>query len=318
MVDKKDACKVNIAILGGQTDVVQALWKVKNERNTEEYLKFIHKIRIYDVNDQDGLYLHIKKEFPELFYILAKAPDGMDKREGVYRGMYLGGDESLTSGEWIESNVLDNHGTLAELYPVKTFTAPNPHGVMKEGDTPSWFYFLDNGLQNADHPEWGGWGGRFLPEEGNFYRDAEDFGLDGIHARATVYRWRPFFQNDFAARLDWCVSEYAEANHPPIALLDGYGAREEIIITSEAGERVVLSAASSFDPDSDELDFFWWTYPEAGTNEVCPELENYLSSEVSFITPFGEEGNNIHLICEVSDRGEPSLTSFRRIIVNME
>ena len=35
-----------------------------------------------------------------LFYaqqVLAQAPPGRDKREGTYRGMYLGGDESLTS-----------------------------------------------------------------------------------------------------------------------------------------------------------------------------------------------------------------------------
>ena len=37
-------------------------------------------------------------------------------------------------------------GPLGALYPTSTWTAPNPHGTLKEGDTPSWLYFLPVGL----------------------------------------------------------------------------------------------------------------------------------------------------------------------------
>src|SRR5690606_1800540 len=91
--------------------------------------------------------------FPNLHYILNMAPEGKDKRESAFRGMYLGGDQSLTSRDWIDANVRLMHGPLGALYPTKTWTAPNPHGVLKEGDTPSWFHFLPNGLSDPRHPE---------------------------------------------------------------------------------------------------------------------------------------------------------------------
>jgi hypothetical protein len=37
--------------------------------------------------------------------------------------------------------------------------------------------------------------------------------------KVTLWRWRDDFQNDFAARMDWCIKTYQEANHPPIPVL---------------------------------------------------------------------------------------------------
>ena len=39
--------------------------------------------------------------------------------------MYLGGDESLTSRDWVDEHVRSK-GPLGALYPVITWTAPNP------------------------------------------------------------------------------------------------------------------------------------------------------------------------------------------------
>ena len=71
-------------------------------------------------------------------------------------------------------HVRKDRGPLGALYPTNTWTAPNPHACLKEGDTPSWFYFLPIGLGDPAHPEWGGWGGRFRREKGGPYRDAQD------------------------------------------------------------------------------------------------------------------------------------------------
>src|SRR5690606_648892 len=110
VVDKEDDRPVNIATWGGQTDLFQALWKVKNTRNPEAYQEFVRRIRVYDIADQDAIFDEMFPMFPGVFYILNKSVEGEDKRNAVFRGMYLGGDESLTSLDWIQTHVQRGHG----------------------------------------------------------------------------------------------------------------------------------------------------------------------------------------------------------------
>lgn len=191
---------LNVSVWGGQTDLAQALWRVKHDRGTAGLTTFVRKLRVYDINDQDGIAGWMRAEFPGMFYILAKAPAGRDKREGVYRGMYLTGDESLTSREWIEQNIRST-GPLGALYPTKTYTAPNAHGCLKEGDTPSWFFFLPLGGNDPSDPTKPGWGGQFQREPDGCWRDVPR--RDDFDPRTTVSRWRPDFQRDFARRMAW-------------------------------------------------------------------------------------------------------------------
>ena len=190
---------LNITIWGGQTDLAQALWCVKHDRGPAGLAQFVQRLRVYDINDQDELADWMRSEFAGLRYVLSKAPQGHDKREGTYRGMYLGGDESLTSCDWVEANVRSK-GPLGALYPMKTWTAPNPHGCMKEGDTPSWFFFLPRGGNDPDDPTTPGWGGQYVKSADGWWRD-----IDCPDPRASVHRWRPQFQADFARRMRWCV-----------------------------------------------------------------------------------------------------------------
>jgi hypothetical protein len=197
-----EADPLNIAVWGGQTDLAQALWRVKHDRGASGVAEFVQRLRVYDISDQDGIADWMRAEFPGMHYILAKAPAGSDKREGTYRGMYLTGDESLTSREWIETNVRSK-GPLGALYPTNTWTAPNPHGCLKEGDTPSWFFFLPRGGNDPHDPTKPGWGGQFERQPDGWYRDMPERG--GFDPRTTVSRWRAEFQADFAKRMSWCV-----------------------------------------------------------------------------------------------------------------
>lgn len=192
---------LNIAIWGGQTDFAQALWRVKHERGAEGFAAFARRCRVYDINDQDRIADWMRAEFPGLNYILAQAPAGRDRREGIYRGVYLTGDESLTSRAWIDEHVR-NRGPLGALYPTKTWTAPNPHACMKEGDTPSWFFFLPLGGNDPADPAKPGWGGRFVRGADGWWRDAP--AAPGGDPREEVSRWRAVFQADFARRMRWC------------------------------------------------------------------------------------------------------------------
>lgn len=192
---------LNISIWGGQTDFAQAMWSVRSRRDAAGWEAFAQKFRVYDINDQDGIADWMRDEFPGMHYILAMAEDGRDKREGIYRGMYLTGDLSLTSKEWIETHVRSK-GPLGARYPTKTWTAPNPHSCLKEGDTPAWFFFLPAGGNDPADPSKPGWGGRFRREPDGWFRDARP--EKGTDPRKAVSRWRPEFQRDFAERMGWC------------------------------------------------------------------------------------------------------------------
>ena len=193
---------LNISIWGGQTDFAQALWRVKQDRGKAGLARFVRKLRVYDINDQDGIADWMRSEFPGMHYLLAKAPPGHDKREGTYRGMYLTGDQSLTSLAWIDEHVRAS-GPLGELYPTKTWTAPNPHACLKEGDTPSWFFFLPRGGNDPSDPATPGWGGQFRRQPDGWYRDLP--ATDSFDPRTTVSRWRTDYQADFARRMAWCA-----------------------------------------------------------------------------------------------------------------
>ena len=208
LIERIDADKtdrlLNITIWGGQTDFAQALWRVKKDRGAEGLAAFVKLFRVHDINDQDDIADWMRTEFPGMHYILSSAQKGRDIRTGTYRGMYLTGDEALTSQEWIKKNVLTK-GPLGALYPVNTWTAPNPHGCLKEGDTPSWFYFLPAGGNDPQDPAKPGWGGQFQKQADSWYRDlpaSKDF-----DPRSTVSRWRPDYQKDFAKRMAWCLPE---------------------------------------------------------------------------------------------------------------
>ncbi len=312
VIDKSDPRPVNISIWGGQTDLAQALWKVKNTRSATAYNSFISKIRVHDIGDQDGMYSIIKSTHPDLWYVLDKAPAGVDKRESVFRGMYLGGDESLTSLDWLNANVRQNHGPLGALYPDSTWTAPNPYGALKEGDTPSWFYFLPMGFNDPSHPDYGSWGGRFQPDSGTWFIDDTDTVDGSTLARATVYRWRPAYQAQFQARMDWCVKSYADANHSPVLSIAGGTA-----VTAESGQTVSLNASGSTDPDGDSLSFKWWQYKEPGTYTGSVSISGSTNASAFFTAPSVTSSKTIHLICEVKDNGSPNLTSYVRVIVTV-
>jgi hypothetical protein len=319
VVDRSDPRPVNVSVWGGAHELAQALWRVRNDRNPAEVERFVRKLRVHSIGHQDETGPWIVENFPSLFFILSSvdvndvlgAREGkVDRRQSVYRGMYLGGDESLTSREWVDANVRNGHGPLGALYPVKTWTAPNPHGTLKEGDTPSWFYFLPNGLSDPDHPEWGNWGGRFRHIRNRYYNDARE-------GRESVFRWRPDFQADFAARMDWCTADQAAANHAPTAVLNGDTSRRVLSIEARPGTKVRLSAHGSTDPDRDDLSFRWWHYPQAGGQTLALGLSDDSKEIIDFTVPSVTAKTEIHVVLEVRDNGRPPVVAYRRAVIRV-
>jgi hypothetical protein len=318
VVDRADPRPVQVAIWGGSTELAQALWRVRKDRDAAALQRFLDKLRVYAINHQDDTGPWIIEQFPDLFYILSRQPEGRDKREAAYRGMYLSGDESLTSRAWVDQHVRLNHGPLGALFPMRTWTEPNPHGVLKEGDTPSWFYFLPNGLSDPEHPDYGGWGGRFKPDAGRRFRDAQDTVGSITHARATVWRWRPAYQAEFQARMDWCVRPFAAANHSPRAIVNGDQTRNIISMKCAANTPIRLDAAASTDPDRHRLHFQWWHYREPSTFGGAVAIKDDHTATATFTAPPEAACKSIHIVLEVKDDGVPALTSYRRVVLQVE
>jgi len=305
VVDRDDPRPVWFSIWGGPRELAQAIWKVQTTRTPEELAAFKRKIRVHSIADQDRTAQWVKQHHPDVFWIYS------DK---LFRGIWKEGDQGIVSPEWLEKHVRTAHGPLGPLYPAK---AAGKDGV-KEGDTPSFFYVLPDGLSDPEHPEWGNWGGRFRPSgRGHEFIPAEDL-VDGRpDLLYTIHRWRRAYQNAFEARMDWCVEPFARANHEPIAVLGGDRSRRVLQIDTDPGAKVKLSAAGSSDPDGDRLHYRWWVYREAGTYWAEAPIQNADAAEAVVTVPEDASGRTIHVILEVTDTGKPPLVGYRRAILKV-
>ena len=156
-VDKNDPRPLWVSVWGGPNVLAQALWKVKKTRTAAEVKKFVAKLRVYTISDQDDSGPWIRKEFPDLFYIVSPGFNaGGAYHHATWSGIsgdYFharcdGADFTLVTNEWLDQNIR-RKGPLGAEYPRWEY--------LMEGDTPSFLNLINNGLSNPEHPDWGGW-----------------------------------------------------------------------------------------------------------------------------------------------------------------
>ena len=237
---------------------------------------------------------------------------------------------------WVRRNVQTEHGPLGQQYLNAEY--------LHEGDTPSFLYLIPNGLNYPEHVDFGSWGGRFdakrqsnvrtgggdktvnplLDQHRDYalFSDTKDAwayeGKTYDNEYCTIFRWRDAFQNDFAARMDWCVQPYDQANHNPVAVVHGDQTHEIIKLDSTAGTNLVLDASPSSDPDRDRLHYRWWVYGEAGSYKRAITIKDAASPKATIQVPRDATGENFHVILTLTDDGTPPLTSYRRIVVSVK
>jgi hypothetical protein len=307
---------IHIAVWGGQRELLQALWMVKNSRSEQQYIGFCNKIQVHAIGDQDRHRDRILKEYKEIKFIAnGFAWMGFTgiRELSAFRGMYMTGDQSLQKGDWVKTHI-HGHGPLSETYQL------DGHGTdgMKEGDSPSFLGLIQNGLNVPEKPEWGGWGGRYRHLNHKLYIDAPDFLEGQLNERHSVSRWRSAFQKDFMARLKWCVKPYDEANHNPKVIVNQHTDASPLLLKANAGDVLSLEASKSFDPDGDRLTFQWYFYHEILFNPLLSLKIKQKGKSCVVKIPKEISKGFYHLILEVTDDGSPSLHAYKRIIINVQ
>ena len=341
VLEENDPRPLWICVWGGPNTLAQALYTIRKTKTETEAKRLIAKLRVYTISDQDDSGIWMRKNFPELFYIVSPGGYGSSTWIAINQ-TYPGINNEVIGNKWLEENIQQNHGPLGAVYPDVAY------GM--EGDTPSWLSLIPNGLSDPEHPEWGGWGGRYElyrpgyssldtagftggvpvePEPRPLWTNAVDTYVPYIHGeyghaiqadtisiqsnKATLWRWREDFQNDFAARMSWCTKSYKEANHPPIPIL---AHPEEIAVKS--GEMFCLDAFGSTDPDGDNLGFIWFQYPEAGSYKKLIKINGAQNLARLYVTaPRVDRIETVHFILKVTDKGNPPLARYKRVIVTI-
>lgn len=341
VLEDKDDRPLWICVWGGPNTLAQALYKIRESRTEKEAKRLIGKLRVYTISDQDDSGIWMRRNFPDLFYIVSPGGYGSSTWSAI-NSVGPGIRNEVISNAWLAKNIQQGHGPLGALYPDVAY------GM--EGDTPSWLNLIPNGLSDPEHPDWGGWGGRYelyRPEDssldtagftggvpveheprpmwtnavdrfvpygaGDYGRAVLPESAAVISNKATVWRWREDFQNDFAARMSWCTRSYKEANHPPVPVLNHPDA-----ITVKSGDRFCLNARGTTDPDGDNLSFIWFQYPEAGSYKKLIPIGGADNMDIVWVTaPMVERSETVHFILRVTDKGSPPLSRYKRVIVNI-
>lgn len=342
LLDDSDPRPVWIQAWGGTNTIARAL-KTIEEQHPDRMAEVANKIRFFFIWEQDetyqsyirprwgkhGIQTIISDQFIAVFYHWKK---------------YLPADkQAYLAGSWMKSHILEDHGPLCSLYRAHRGDEEgfDDGDFRSEGDSPAFLHNIPTGLRSMESPDWGGWGGRYVKVRENTWLDpvlapgyeypegrwytGSAWGRTRLKrgipndAELTAYlkplwRWIDAIQNDFAARADWCVKPFEQANHPPVVKL-AHG----VDFKSRRGETLSLNAAGTTDPDGDELSYRWWRYEEADSYAGSVEVSRAGQRQASLTMPDDiGQGESIHVVCEVTDSGSPPLTRYQRVVVTAE
>jgi len=343
LLDETDDRPIWLQAWGGPNTIARAL-KTIEEEHPERMAEVAGKIRFFFIWEQDSTYQAYIRPHWGKYEILTIISDQFLAIAYQWKNIQPKEMQKYFEGAWMKENILKNNGPLCSLYKAHTNGDDgfDDGDFRSEGDSPAFMHQIMTGLRNLESPEYGGWAGRYV-------RVRENTWLDPVPIKAYVYpegrwytqkawgrkymreeypankeqmteyfkpitRWADAMQNDFAARADWCVKSYKEANHPPVVKLD-----HSMDLSAKPGSFIQLSAKGTSDPDSDQLAYHWWHYDEADSFNGTIEIKNKDNREASFEVPkeINEEAT-IHIVCEVSDNGTPPLTRYQRVIIKVK
>ncbi|KXI26909.1 nucleoside hydrolase-like domain-containing protein [Paraglaciecola hydrolytica] len=349
LLDESDNRPVWLQAWGGTNTIARALKTIEQE-HPDKMAYVANKIRFYFIWEQDTTYQDYILPHWGKYQILTIISDQFWALAYQWKKILPAELQKYFAAPWMNEHILQNHGPLMASYKAHTKTSYglmgdydfSPGDFRSEGDSPAFLHTISTGLRSMESPDWGGWGGRYINVHDNTWLDpvpVEDYtypkgrwytssawgrmsmreGTKTTEAQRTEYfkpmwRWSVALQNDFAARADWSIKSFAEANHPPVVEL----AHEQDIYATP-GTVIKLDAKGSHDPDGDPLTYQWWQYQEADTYAGTISIKNADQQQASFVVPKdAPKGQTIHVVAEVKDKGEPALTRYRRVVIKIE
>lgn len=340
-----DPREIFLQAWGGTNTIARALKSIEEDyskkRNWKEIkAKVSKKAIIYTIMDQDATYKkYIGPNWPEIrvfynanqFWCFAYP----------WKMVVPKSQQPYLEGSFMGPNIINNHGPLFRKYysygdGQKQVGDPNhfegdiskitntergsfsKYDFISEGDSPAFLHLVDVGLANYEDPSRGGWSGRFeLSDKNPFrYEDGETAAdinpeTGEIDTNYPQTRWIKAIQLDFAARADWALQSYEEANHAPEIKVE-----EGTNLMATAGEKLTLTPSYT-DPDGHGVSFKVWNYAEAG--EGATEVTYNSDKKVALVQlpETAKSGEEYHIIVEGSDSGFPSITRYQRVIITI-
>ncbi|KAG9515591.1 DUF1593-domain-containing protein, partial [Aureobasidium melanogenum] len=336
---------LHILLWGGANVLAEALDHVNRTSSQSELDAFVGKLHVYSISDQDNAGPWIRKNFPQIPYIASVHGFNMYNLAawtGISGDILYAFDAGGPDTTLVDDTYIRNHfqlGPLGAKYPNRAY--------IMEGDSPSLLSVIPNGLNVPSHPEFGGWGGRYILSDisgaSNHYADTIDrvVGVSGntlISNHATIWRWRSAYQNEMSARVQWSLSSnYSAAVHPPKINLNGTTGTEPYPLSVQPEQSIILDASATVDPDSNSsstLTFEWMHYKDitasnqynanaevpqlnvACLNQACSTVQTKMPNETLACPQTGCQ--TYHVILSVKGQSATPITRYRRIMFDMQ
>lgn len=341
-----DLTPLYLQVWGGTNTIARALKSIEDQyKNTPQwdkiYKKVCQKAIIYAILDQDATYkkyiepnwkdvkvYYNSNQFWSFAYFWKRAvPQELHPYlEGKFMGDIINNHGPLLKMYYSYGDGNPPLGEIEDIYSSMEKAKKNQWGsfgqydFISEGDSPAFLHLVDVGLNNLENPQDGGWGGRLVQstvtpsrwEDGDAASDYNPFTKQMDKAFAQI-RWIPAIQEDFAARADWCVKDFKDANHAP--LISVKGGNKQIV---KAEQKITLTATAS-DPDKNKVALTFWQYEEVGTFKEKVIISSINNTNASIEIPkSAKTGDTIHIIVEGKDDGVPSLTRYQRVVLKVK
>lgn len=339
-----DPREIFLQAWGGTNTIARALKSIEEDYSkkgnwTEIKEKVSKKAIIYTIMDQDVTYKkYIGPNWPEIrvfynanqFWCFAYP----------WKRVVPKSQQPYLEGSFMGPNIINDHGPLLKKYYsygdgqkqegdpnhfegdiskiVKTERGSfSKYDFISEGDSPAFLHLVDVGLDNYEDPSRGGWSGRFVQSKENLFRYEDGEAAADLNPETgemdTSYpqtRWIKAMQLDFAARADWCVLPYEEANHAPLISVE-----EGTSIHVRPSDTVMLNLSAK-DPDNHPVAIEAWCYGEAGDGKVEVTTKDDVATVK--IPDTAKTGEEYHIIVEGTDAGFPALTRYQRVVISIE